>query len=204
MTQPRLKQLVLATRNEDKVKEIKEILQDLNLEILTLNHFGNVPEVKEDGRTLHENAQKKAEIIGKFLELPTIADDTGLEVDYLRGAPGVFSSRFAGENATYSDNVKKLLSLLKEVPWEKRTARFRCVMAFYDTVTTHFIEGVCEGYITEKPQGDQGFGYDPVFFVPEYQCTFAEMDLKQKNQISHRGKALKNLKNFLIANKYID
>ncbi len=191
------KKLVLATGNQDKVKEIVEILKNLDIELLTLKDFSGVPEVVEDGKTLEENALKKARIISEFTKLPAVSDDTGLEVDALNGAPGVYSSRYSGENATYADNVKKLLGDLENVPPEKRQARFRCAVAYYSENSTQIVEGVCEGEITDQPQGNQGFGYDPVFFVPENDCTFAEMDLNLKNKISHRAKAFLKLRNLL-------
>ncbi|MCH7755045.1 XTP/dITP diphosphatase [candidate division KSB1 bacterium] len=189
--------IVLATGNQDKVKEIVEILKNLDIELLTLKDFPGVPEVVEDGKTLAENALKKARIISEFTKLPAVSDDTGLEVDALNGAPGVYSSRYSGENATYADNVKKLLGDLENVPPEKRQARFRCAVAYYSENKTQIVEGVCEGEITDQPHGNQGFGYDPVFFVPEYDCTFAEMDLNLKNKISHRAKAFLKLRNLL-------
>lgn len=194
--------IVLATGNRDKVKEIVEILKNLEIELLTLKDFPGVPGVVEDGKTLAENALKKARIISGFTKLPAVSDDTGLEVDALNGAPGVYSSRYSGENATYADNVKKLLGDLENVPPEKRQARFRCVVAYYSENSTQIVEGVCEGEITDQPQGNQGFGYDPVFFVPEYDCTFAEMDLNLKNKISHRAKAFLKLRNLLEKSEF--
>ncbi len=194
--------IVLATGNQDKVKEIVEILKNLDIELLTLKDFPGVPEVVEDGKTLEENALKKARIISGFTKLPAVSDDTGLEVDALNGAPGVYSSRYSGENATYADNVKKLLGELENVPPEKRQARFRCAVAYCSENSTQIVEGVCEGEITDQPQGNQGFGYDPVFFVPEYDCTFAEMDLNLKNKISHRAKAFLKLRNLLEKSEF--
>jgi len=191
------KKIVLATGNKDKVKEIVEILKNLDIELLTLENFPGVPEVVEDGKTLEENARKKARVISGFTKLPAVSDDTGLEVEYLNGAPGVYSSRYSGENATYADNVKKLLDDLKGVPPEKRQARFRCAVVLYSENDTQIVEGVCEGEITDQPRGNGGFGYDPIFFVPECDCTFAEMDLNLKNRISHRAKAFLKLRNLL-------
>lgn len=189
--------LLIATRNKDKIVEIKNLLSECRIRIFTLNDFPEAPVVNEDGNTLEENARKKAEVIGSFAGLPTIADDTGLEIVYLDGQPGVLSSRYAGENATYSENVKKLLKKLEGVSWEERQADFRCVVAFRQNGETQIIEGRCQGVICEAPRGKGGFGYDPVFFVPEYGCTFAEMDLELKNKISHRGKAFLTLKKLL-------
>ena len=189
--------IVLATRNQDKVKEIQELLSGSKVSIVTLNEFPDAPEVVEDGKTLEENAIKKAKVVSEFTGMPAVADDTGLEVDYLNGEPGVFSSRYSGENATYADNVNKLLEELEGIPWQKRGARFRCVVAFHSNHVTKTVEGVCEGLIAEQPKGEDGFGYDPVFYVPEYECTFAEMSLELKNQISHRAKAFLKLKTLL-------
>jgi XTP/dITP diphosphohydrolase len=189
--------LVLATQNKDKVKEIQELLGELNIRVLTVNELPDAPVVEEDGRTLEENAAKKARVIAEYTQLPAVGDDTGLEVDYLEGAPGVYSSRYSGENATYEDNVRKLLTDLEGVPPESRQAQFRCVVAFHADGKNHFEEGVCKGVITESPRGNRGFGYDPVFYVPEYDCTFAEMDLSLKNKISHRARAFLALKKYL-------
>jgi len=192
-----VQKLVLATRNSDKVKEIRELLNLPDIEILALDEFPDAPEVAEDGATLEENAIKKAEGIAKYTGLPAVADDTGLEVDYLNGEPGVYSSRYAGEGASYSDNVEKLLRQLAGVPWERRMARFRCVVALCTEGESQTVEGTCDGFITESPHGRGGFGYDPVFYVPEYGSTFAEMDLELKNRISHRGKAFRKLKELI-------
>ncbi|NOY88385.1 MAG: XTP/dITP diphosphatase [FCB group bacterium] len=193
-------QLVLATNNEDKIKEIKYLLDDLPITILTRNDFLEFPDVEETGATLEENAILKAQEIAKFTNLPALADDSGLEVDFLNGAPGVFSSRYAGEKATYADNNRKLLEALKGVPQEKRTARFRCVIAIYwgtdkkiDTV-----EGVAEGYITEDMMSNNGFGYDPVFYYPPKNKRFSEMSMEEKNLISHRGIALQKARTLII------
>lgn len=191
------KRLVLATRNKDKVTEIREILNDQEFDILYLLDFPEIPDVIEDGETIRENALKKAQQIYQATGIPTVADDSGLEVDYLGGAPGVHSSRFARENATYAENNAKLLSLLADVPPEQRTARFRCVMAYADSERTESVEGVCEGIILESLRGSKGFGYDPLFYLSEYGKTFAEMELRLKNQISHRGIALRKLKSLV-------
>ena len=196
------KKIVLATGNQDKVKEIVDILKNLDIELLTLKDFPGVPEVIEDGKTLAENALKKARVISEFTKLPAVSDDTGLEVEYLNGAPGVYSGRYSGENATYADNVKKLLDDLQNVPPEKRQARFRCAVVLYNENNTQIVEGTCEGEITDQPRGDSGFGYDPIFFVPEYDCTFAEMNSDLKNKISHRAKAFLKLRNLLENEKF--
>lgn len=192
--------LILATRNNDKILEINSLLSEFRDPIFTLYDFPKAPVVIENGRTLEENARKKAEVIAKFTGLPTVADDTGLEVEYLNGQPGVYSSRYSGENATYSENVRKLLRELEGIPREKRNADFRCVVAFNYNGEIRVVEGNCKGLICEVPRGKGGFGYDPVFFVPEYGCTFAEMDLELKNKISHRGQAFSAFKKLLELN----
>ena len=183
--------VVLATRNKDKIREVKQVLNGLNIDVLMLDQFPDVPEVIEDGATIKANALKKAKIVFESTQLLALADDTGLEVDYLKGQPGVYSSRFAGEDATYDDNCRKLLSLMEGVPWEQRTARFRCVIAIVGPGIEKLVQGTCEGFIIDEKRGKQGFGYDPLFYVPQYNQTFAEMPLALKNEISHRGVALK-------------
>ena len=192
-------QLVLATNNEDKIREIKHLLDDLPVTILTRDDFLEFPDIDETGKTLEENALLKASAIAEFCELPALADDSGLEVDALNGEPGVYSSRYAGEDATYSDNNRKLLEQLKGVPKEKRTARFRCVIAIdWADGASETVEGVAEGYITEDILGHEGFGYDPVFFYPPEGKRFSEMTLEEKNLVSHRGKALQKVRNVII------
>lgn len=183
-------QVLLATHNADKVKEISLFLQGLPVELLSAKQFPHIPQVEEDEATLIGNAIKKARTLAQATGLMTLADDTGLEVDALNGAPGVYSSRYAGEHVSYSQNVDKLLADLAGVEPAKRTARFRCVIAVANGEMIHTVEGVCEGLILESRRGEGGFGYDPVFFVPSAGVTFAEMDLAEKNRISHRGLAL--------------
>ncbi len=184
--------LVLATNNKDKIREIGRMLADLDIDILTSNDFENFPDIEETGTTLEANAILKSEGIFKFTGLPSLADDSGLEVDALGGRPGVYSSRFAGENVTYDDNNRKLLEELTGVPWDKRTARFRTVIAItLADGLTQTVAGTVDGIITEeKRTTGQGFGYDPVFYYPPLDKTFAELPLEEKNKISHRGKAL--------------
>jgi len=184
-------ELVLATRNSDKIREIEKALKNLPIKILTFKDFSNFPYVEESGKSLKENALLKAKAIAKFTGKLSLADDSGLEVEYLKGAPGVYSSRFAGENASYEDNNRKLLSLLKDVPYDKRGALFRCVMAFAKPEGKYFIvEGACPGKIVFSPRGRGGFGYDPIFQPEGYKRTFAQLSLEEKNRISHRAKAL--------------
>ena len=199
--------LVVATNNPHKVREITIILRGLpsseakgqNCEILSLKDFPGAPIVIEDGDTFEENAVKKASIIARHTGLLTLADDSGLEVDALDGEPGVRSARFAGENATDEDRNRKLLNLLKDVPESKRSARFKCAMALSNPQgDTDVVLGVCEGSIAFEPRGDTGFGYDPVFLVPGYGKTFAELGPDIKNSISHRAIALEKIKKSLL------
>ena len=185
--------LVLATRNPYKVKEIKDLLGNGNFEILSLSDFSDIPEVKEDGETLRENAIMKAREVAKRTGYLSMADDSGLEVDALDGKPGVRSARFAGEKVDFSSNNEKLLRLMKHFPSEKRRACFRCVIAIAQPGGgVEVAEGVFEGEITLQPRGTSGFGYDPVFFDPGSGKTFAEMTFQEKNCISHRSKAVSN------------
>jgi XTP/dITP diphosphohydrolase len=192
-------QLVLATNNEDKIREIKHLLDDLPVTILTRDDFLEFPDVEETGTTLEENALLKACATARLCDLPALADDSGLEVDALNGAPGVYSSRYAGKDATYADNNRKLLQELQDVPHDKRTARFRCVIAIdWADGITDTVEGVAEGYITEDSAGIEGFGYDPVFFYPPAGKRFSEMTLEEKNLVSHRGRALQKAREVII------
>jgi XTP/dITP diphosphohydrolase len=185
-------ELVLATNNSDKIREIKEALQGLPVTILTKEDFENFPDVEETGQTLEENALLKARAIHQFTGMAALADDTGLEVDFLNGAPGVYSSRYAGENASYADNCHKLLAELSGVPQPLRTARFRCVIAIvWEDGSHNLAEGEARGYITEDSVGQGGFGYDPVFYYSHAGKRFSEMSLEEKNGVSHRGLALK-------------
>ncbi len=193
--------LLLATNNRDKVDEIRHYFQGLNLEFKTAKDFPHIPAVVEDQPTLQGNAIKKAQTLAQFTGLLTLADDTGLEVDALGGAPGVFSSRFAGENASYAENVAKLLQDMEPVPDDQRTARFRCVIALVHGQIIETVEGICEGLILKSRQGNSGFGYDPVFYIPELGATFAQMSIADKNRISHRGRALAQARE-LLAKKF--
>ena len=184
--------IVLATRNEGKIKEFQEMLKDFPVEIKNLNDFGPIPEVEEDGETFDDNAYKKALFAAKVLGLPAIADDSGLVVEALAGAPGVKSARYAGEKATDQDNINKLLKELEGQ--SNRKAAFECVLSIaVPSGPALTYEGRCEGEITLQPQGDAGFGYDPVFYYPEYDKTFAEISGDEKNRVSHRGRALAEL-----------
>ena len=193
----RLKKLVLATHNPDKKKEMKAAFGRQGLIVLSLDNFPEVGEIEETGATLLENSLLKARTVHRITGLPAIADDTGLEVDALDGAPGVFSARFAGENATYADNVNKLLLDMVSVAENVRTARFRTVASFVDGDRELWTEGVIEGEITREARGAGGFGFDPIFEVTQTGKTFAEMTAKEKNKISHRGLALRKMRELL-------
>ena len=189
--------IILATHNADKRKEMMAALIDLNVKILSLEDFPHVGEIIEDGQSLVENAKIKAQAVFDITGIPVISDDTGLSVDALNGAPGVYSARYAGENATYTDNVEKLVDEMKNIPSENRGAQFKTVMVYIDKDTELIADGVVKGQITDVSKGVGGFGYDPVFYIPEKEKTFAEMTIQEKNQISHRGIALRNLKGIL-------
>lgn len=192
-------QLLLATNNRDKIVEIKHLLEDLPITILTADDYLEFPDVEETGDTLEENALLKATTIAAWADLPALADDTGLEVDALGGAPGVYSSRYAGPDVTYEDNYTKLLKELKGVPRESRTARFRCVIAIDWADGTHdVVSGVAEGLISETVAPGQGFGYDPVFFHTASGKHFSEMTVAEKNAVSHRGLALMRARDAII------
>ena len=187
--------LVLATRNIHKAKEIRAYLDKLGYRILTLENFPSIPETAEDGKTYQENAMKKAVAVSRSTGKMALADDTGLEVNALQGQPGLFSARFAGEGVSYADNRKKLLWLMKDIPPSRRTARFRCVMVLaMPSGETRTVEGVVEGSITLEEQGEDGFGYDPVFYLPELGKTMAQLKLAEKNRVSHRGIALEQIR----------
>ncbi len=183
--------LILATRNRAKIREIMSVLDDLQVRILSSLDYPELPPVIEDGLTFRDNAVKKAESVCSCLGFPSLADDSGLEIDFLEGQPGVFSSRFAGPEGDDRKNTAKVLHLLRAVPPAKRNARFRCVIALaVSGEPTRTVEGQCSGLIATEPRGSTGFGYDPIFIVPEYGQTFAELGQEVKNRISHRARAL--------------
>jgi XTP/dITP diphosphohydrolase len=193
-----IRELVLATRNRHKGEELAALLGDLGITIRTLDEFPDAPDVVEDGDTCEANAVKKARAIAEFTGLPAVADDTGLEVDALGGRPGVYAARYAGENATYEDNCRKLLRELKSVPRERRTARFLTVAAIaLPSDGIRLAQGTLEGVIAEEPRGTLGFGYDPVFLIPELGKTLAQLSTDQKNTISHRAKAFAKVREIL-------
>ena len=179
------------------MEEMAQILAHLPVTLLTLDTFPEIGDIPESGETLKENAFIKAETVHRLTGLPSLADDTGLEVDALDGAPGVHSARYGGEDATFEDNCRKMLLELDGLPMVERTARFRTVMAFVMEDEKKWTEGVAEGLILDHKQGDGGFGYDPIFYYPPLKKTFAELEKIEKNSISHRGKALRNFSEIL-------
>ncbi|MBA7651269.1 dITP/XTP pyrophosphatase [subsurface metagenome] len=182
--------LLLATTNQGKAREYRHLLKGLPFQLVTLAEEGIHIAVNEKNTTFEENARLKATVYSNFSHLITLADDSGLEVDALGGEPGIRSARFAGDEASDEDKVERLLARLKEVPWEKRTARFRCVIAIANPEGgTELCHGECRGLIAFEPKGNNGFGYDPIFYFPELDKTMAELPLETKNQISHRGRA---------------
>ena len=191
-------EIVLATRNPDKGRELGALLGGLGIRIRMLADFPSAPEVVEDGTTCEANAIKKAREIARATGVPAVADDTGLEVDALGGRPGVYAARYAGEHATYEDNCRKLLLELAEVPRSNRTARFLTVAAIaFPSGDVHVTQGSLEGVIAEQSLGDQGFGYDPVFLVPEFNRTLAQLTAEEKNRMSHRAKAFVQMRVWL-------
>jgi XTP/dITP diphosphohydrolase len=190
-----MKKVVLASGNKGKVREINQILAGLDIQVVPQTEFG-VPEIEETGFTFVENAILKARNAAQHTGLPAIADDSGLEVDALRGEPGIYSARYAGEGASDEQNLRKLLTALQGVPEPERGARFQCLMVYmaHDRDPTPLIcQGTWEGSIAGEARGDNGFGYDPVFYVPEHECTAAQLASDEKNSMSHRGQALRKL-----------
>ena len=190
-----MNEIVLASRNPNKIHELRELLSLPDLRVLSTADFPELEEVDEDALTLEGNALKKAHYVAMVTGLPSLADDTGLEVSALNGAPGVYSARYAGEQASYDDNVEKLLSEMEDI--EQRNAQFRTVVAFVDADKQWTFEGVCTGQISRYRKGVKGFGYDPIFVPDGFEQSFAEMGSKQKNSISHRGLAMKEAVAFL-------
>ncbi|MDD5476288.1 MAG: XTP/dITP diphosphatase [Syntrophales bacterium] len=193
-----MKKVLFASRNRGKIQEAKDILNSCGFQLISMDEFPHLPDVEEDGATFYENALKKASEISRQTGLATIADDSGLEVDFLDGKPGVHSSRFAGPHATDPENIRLLLKKLEGVSPEKRQAAFRCVLVYYrpDGFYKSF-EGSLEGTIAPEPAGFGGFGYDPVFRPAGSETTVAQLDRESKNRISHRGRAFEELKKYL-------
>lgn len=194
-----MEKLIFATGNEGKMREIREILSDLGVEILSLKEAGIHADIVEDGKSFEENAVIKAKTICELTHEVVLADDSGLEIDYLNGEPGIYSARYMGEDTSYRIKNQNLIDRLEGVPDEKRTARFVCVIAAaYPDGTVKTARGTMEGIIGYEERGENGFGYDPIFFLPEYGCSSAELSMEEKNKISHRGKALRAIKEVLL------
>ena len=190
--------IIFATGNAGKMKEVREILKDLNVEVLSMKEAGIQVDVEENGKTFQENAVIKAREIMKISGEVVLADDSGLEIDYLNKEPGIYSARYMGEDTSYRIKNANLIERLQGVPDEKRTARFVCaIAAAFPDGSVETTEGTIEGRIGYEEKGENGFGYDPIFYVPEFGCTTAELTGEQKNQISHRGKALEAMKEIL-------
>lgn len=193
-------EIILASNNQNKLKEIREKVKNLNVKIISQKEAGFDLEVEETGKTFEENAILKAQTIYELTKKPVFAEDSGLEVDALDGMPGIYSHRFAGENATDIDRINKVLNLLNNIPEEKRTARFKCVGCYIDKEgKKHIFEGIAEGIIGNELKGDNGFGYDPIF-ICELGKTFAEISGEEKNSISHRGKVVNSFIEYLENN----
>jgi XTP/dITP diphosphohydrolase len=195
--------VLLATNNKAKVREYQSLFKDLAAELVLPAELGIETDVDEVGESLEENARLKAMVLAGRSRLLALADDSGLEVDALDGEPGRLSARYAGEGASDRDRIDYLLAKLEGVPWEKRSARFRCVIALATPEgEVEFCSGECPGFITFEPRGEQGFGYDPVFYLPELDKTMAELTMEEKNEISHRGKAARKARQ-LLRRKYL-
>ena len=191
-----MKEIVIASSNKHKVSEITQKIHSYFQKIYSLADFPQIGDIKEDGNSVLENSFIKSRVTFDYTNIPSVADDTALEVDYLNGDPGLFTARYAGENVTYDDNMNKLLNAMDGVPFGNRTARFRTVVTYVDGgINDFFVEGILEGYILEEKQGEFGFGYDPVFFVPEKGKSLASISSEIKNEISHRGLAIDKFKN---------
>ncbi len=185
--------IILATRNKNKTREIKQLLKMKDVVIKDLDDFGTIPEIEEDGTSFDENAYKKASFVSRILGYPAMADDSGLVVEALNGEPGIHSARYAGDNATDKENCEKLIKNLKGK--KNRKAAFECVISIaVPTGAALTYEGRCEGVILEEPAGENGFGYDPYFYYPEFKKTFAEVSMEEKSRVSHRGRALMEIK----------
>ena len=193
-----MKKVIFATGNEGKMREIREILGDLDIQLLSLKDAGIQANIVEDGKTFEENAQIKARTICQLTVEIVLADDSGLEIDYLNKEPGIYSARYMGEDTSYRIKNTNLIERLNGVPDEQRTARFVCaIAAAFPDGTMKTVRATMEGRIGYEEKGENGFGYDPIFYLPEYGCTSAELSMEEKNKISHRGKALKAIKDEL-------
>ena len=192
-----MNRIVLATRNKHKTEEIKTLLKDLRLEILTLSDFPGVPVLKEEGSTFQENSLQKAHAVYLHTKIPALADDSGLEVFFLNGRPGVISARYAGDGATDEENNEKLLGQMRGVAPRRRRAQFRAVLTLFGDNGTEVTEGICPGRLAESPRGTNGFGYDPIFIPDGFSRSYAELTAEEKNLISHRARALAGMREVL-------
>lgn len=191
-------EIIAATKNPGKVREIRKALKGLGLKIYSLGDLLDVPDIEEDGKDFTENALKKAQFYSKYFSKLTIADDSGLEVDILNGLPGIYSARYAGEGASDRKNNEKLLGEMEGIPYSKRGARFKCVIAIVSPEGREaIVEGSCRGRIGFREVGKRGFGYDPIFILPQHGKTMAQLTLEEKNKVSHRGKALRKLRRII-------
>lgn len=191
--------IIFATGNQDKMREIREIMADMDVEIQSMKEAGIQADIVEDGETFEDNARIKAQAIANYTDAIVLADDSGLEIDYLNKEPGVYSARYMGEDTSYTIKNQALLDRLSGVPKEKRTARFVCaIAAVLPDKEVLVTRQTMEGYIGNEPEGENGFGYDPIFYLDEYGCSSAALTREQKNAISHRGKALRAMRDLLL------
>ena len=199
-----MKKIIFATGNKDKMREIREIMADVDVEVISMKEAGISVDVVEDGTTFEENGLIKARAIAQFTDAIVLADDSGLEIDYLDKAPGVYSARFMGEDTSYVIKNQALIDKLDGVPKEERTARFVCaIAAVLPDKTELVVRETMEGYIGYEAEGENGFGYDPIFYLDEFGCSSAALSREQKNEISHRGKALRAVKDILLSRKIL-
>lgn len=193
-----MKNIIISSSNKHKISEIITTIKPLFDKIYSLSDFPDIGDIKEDGTSIVENSFIKSRVAFNHTKLPSMADDTVLEVDHLMGDPGIYTARYAGENATYEENMEKLLKNLKGVPWKERTARFKTVVTYVDGENDFFVEGCLEGKILESKQGDLGFGYDPIFYASAQNMSLGDMGLEEKNQISHRAIAIQKFARKII------
>lgn len=193
-----MKNIIISSSNKHKISEIITTIKPLFDKIYSLSDFPDIGDIKEDGTSIVENSFIKSRVAFNHTKLPSMADDTVLEVDHLMGDPGIYTARYAGENATYEENMEKLLKNLKGVPWNERTARFKTVVTYVDGENDFFVEGCLEGKILESKQGDLGFGYDPIFYASAQNMSLGDMGLEEKNQISHRAIAIQKFAHKII------
>ena len=193
-----MKNIIISSSNKHKISEIITTIKPLFDKIYSLSDFPDIGDIKEDGTSIVENSFIKSRVAFNHTKLPSMADDTVLEVDHLMGDPGIYTARYAGENATYEENMEKLLKNLKGVPWKERTARFKTVVTYVDGENDFFVEGCLEGKILESKQGDLGFGYDPIFYASAQNMSLGDMGFEEKNQISHRAIAIQKFAHKII------